>query len=94
MTTCKISPFAFGLSLGVVWGAAVLVVGLLSHFFEYGTAFVTAMGVMYIGYEPSILGGFIGGLMGFIDAFVVGALIACLYNVFSSYCSKKRILRD
>ena len=46
MTKCKISPLAFGLSLGVVWGGAVLIMGLLSHFFAYGTAFVTAMGVM------------------------------------------------
>lgn len=94
MTKCKISPLAFGLSLGVVWGGAVLIMGLLSHFFAYGTAFVTAMGVMYIGYEPSILGGLIGGLMGFIDAFVGGALIAWLYNVFSTCCGKKNSLCD
>ena len=89
MTTSKISPLALGLSLGVIWGGCVLMMGFLSHFFEYGTAFVSTMGVMYIGYEPSILGACIGGLMGFIDALVMGALIGWFYNVFSSCCCKK-----
>ena len=89
MTKCRISPLAFGLSLGVVWGGYVFLIGLLSHFFEYGTAFVSSLGVMYIGYEPSILGSAIGGVMGFIDALIGGALIACFYNLFSRSCSKK-----
>lgn len=88
MTKCRISPFAFGLSLGLVWGAAVLFMGLIAHFFEYGKAFVTAIGVVYVGYEPSITGSAIGGLFGFIDALVAGALIAWLYNFFAGCCKK------
>ncbi len=88
MTKCKISPLAFGLSLGVVWGASILLMGVLAHFFEYGRAFVTAVGVVYVGYDPSLLGSFIGALFGFIDALVVGALIAWLYNCFSGCCKK------
>jgi hypothetical protein len=88
MTKCRLSPSAFGLSLGVVWGASVLIMGLLAHYFAYGTGFVTAVGVVYIGYEPSIMGSLIGALFGFIDALVGGALIAWLYNVFSGCCKK------
>jgi hypothetical protein len=88
MTKCKLSPLAFGLSLGVIWGASVLVMGLLAFYLSYGTAFVNAMGVLYIGYESSIIGSLIGGLFGFIDAFVGGLLIAWLYNVFSGCCGK------
>lgn len=88
MTKCKLSPMAFGLSLGVVWGVSVLIMGLLAHFFMYGTAFVTAMGAVYVGYEESILGSFLGALMGFIDAFIIGALMAWLYNMFSRCCKK------
>lgn len=88
MTKCRLSPLAFGLSLGVVWGASVVIMGLLAHYFAYGTAFVTAVGVVYAGYEPSIMGSLIGGLFGFIDALVGGVIIAWLYNVFSGCCSK------
>jgi hypothetical protein len=90
MTKCRISPLAFGLSLGVVWGSSVLFMGLLAHFFEYGTAFVTAIGVVYIGYEPSLIGSAIGAMFGFIDALVGGALIALLYNCFAG-CYKKHL---
>ena len=89
MTRCKLSPLPFGLSLGVIWGASVLLMGLLAHYFAYGNAFVTAMGVVYIGYDPSITGSIIGAIFGFIDALVGGVLIAWLYNVFSSCCKKK-----
>ncbi|MDX2346582.1 MAG: bacteriophage holin [Legionella sp.] len=88
MTKCRLSPLAFGLSLGVIWGASVLVMGLLAFYLSYGTAFVSAMGVLYIGYESSIVGSIIGGVFGFIDAFVGGALIAWLYNCFSGCCKK------
>jgi hypothetical protein len=88
MTKCKLGPLAFGLSLGVIWGTSVLIMGLLAQYFSYGTEFVSAMGVIYIGYEPSIMGSVIGGLFGFIDALVGGILIAWLYNVFSGCCKK------
>jgi hypothetical protein len=88
MTKAKLSPVALGLSLGLVWGVSIFVMGLLAHFFAYGTAFVTSMGVMYVGYEPSIIGSLIGGTMGFIDGFIGGAVIAWLYNVFLC-CFKK-----
>lgn len=88
MTKCRISPLAFGLSLGVVWGCSVLLMGLMAHFFEYGKAFVTAIGVVYVGYEPSLIGSAIGALFGFVDALVGGALIAWLYNCFAGCCKK------
>jgi hypothetical protein len=89
MTRCKLSPLALGLSLGFIWGAAVLLMGILAHYFAYGNAFVDAMGVVYIGYDITISGSIIGAVFGFIDALVSGVLIAWLYNVFSS-CGKRK----
>ncbi|MDP3704899.1 MAG: bacteriophage holin [Legionellaceae bacterium] len=90
MTTakCKLSPVALGLALGVFWGLSILAMGLLASYFMYGTAFVTAMGNMYVGYEASVLGSVIGGFIGFVDAFIGGAIIGWLYNVFSGCCGK------
>ncbi len=83
MTTARLSRLGLGLSLGVIWGVYVLVMGLLAHHFLIGTAFVTAMGALYTGYEPTVMGSIIGGLIGFVDAFIFGVLIAWFYNIFS-----------
>ena len=87
-TKCYLSPMSLGLAIGLTWGVSVLIMGLLATHFLYGTAFVSAMGHVYVGYEASILGSFIGGVIGFVDAFIVGAIIAWLYNFFSGSCGK------
>lgn len=89
MNMSRLSPLSLGLSMGIIWGGIVFLMGLLAHFFEYGTAFVTSMGVIYVGYEPSIIGAAIGGAIGLIDALVIGLLIAWLYNGLLSCCCKK-----
>lgn len=83
MNGCKISPVGLGLSLGILWGLSLLVMGLIAYFYAYGRPFVEAVATLYLGYEPSVLGSFIGGVIGFIDGFVTGFLIAWLYNCFS-----------
>lgn len=87
MQNTKIKPIALGLSLGIFWGAWVLIAGLVAFYYEFGTPFVTAMGSVYMGYEASIVGSLIGGIIAFIDAFLCGAFIAWLYNVFAG-CRK------
>jgi hypothetical protein len=90
MTTNKLNPMALGLSLGIMWGVSMLIMGLVAYYFMFGTPFVTAMGGIYVGYEPSITGSIIGGVIGFIDAFIGGLMIAWLYNCFSGCCSSKK----
>lgn len=83
MNGCKLSPIGLGLALGVLWGLSVFLLGLLAYWYTFGKPFVDAMATLYMGYEPSITGSIIGGVIGFIDAFITGALIAWLYNKFS-----------
>ena len=87
--TSKLHPLALGLSLGVLWGISIFIIGLIAHFFIYGRAFVLTMGTIYIGYHPSILGSIVGGIIGFIDAYIAGVIIAWLYNCFAGHCGKK-----
>ncbi|GGI80238.1 bacteriophage holin [Legionella impletisoli] len=82
MNRLKMSPLALGLSLGIFWGVSILLFGLMAYFFTFGEVFVNAIGAIYIGYEPTIIGSFIGGIIGFIDAFICGLIIAWLYNLF------------
>ena len=83
MAKHKLSPLALGMSMGVTWGVSVLIMGLLACYFMYGVAFVSAMGAVYIGYDASIAGSFMGGVIAFVDAFIGGAIIGWLYNIFS-----------
>ena len=88
MTKTKLSPAALGLALGVLWGGSLLFLGLLTHF-GYEGYLVSSWRSMPLGYDVSILSSFIAGLIGFIDGFVRGAILAWLYNLFACCCCKK-----
>jgi hypothetical protein len=79
----KLNVKALALSLGIVWGAAVFVMGLINIFCDYGASFVNFLSLVYINYEPTILGSNIGGIWGFVDAGIGGAILAWLYNKLS-----------
>ncbi|MBN1353138.1 MAG: bacteriophage holin [Candidatus Omnitrophica bacterium] len=76
----KLNVKAFGLACGIVWGAAMLLLGLFNMFNNWGSGIEKAMATLYIGYKPTILGSTIGGLWGFADAGIGGTLVAWLYN--------------
>ena len=79
----KLDVRAFGLALGIVWGIAVLLLGILAMLFNWGTVCVIALSTMYIGYKSTFLGSLVGGIWGFIDAGIAGVVIAWLYNKFA-----------
>ncbi|MAF51341.1 MAG: hypothetical protein CMH64_04600 [Nanoarchaeota archaeon] len=78
----KLNEKALGLSLGITFGAGMLITGLIS-LTGYGVEIVNLIGTVYKGFKPSILGSLIGGVYGFIDGFIGGYLISWLYNYFS-----------
>lgn len=84
MNGCKLSPTSLGLSLGILWGLWVMIMGIMVYNYSFGRPFVEAMATVYQGYEPSVKGAMIGGLIGFIHIFVMGFLIGWLYNCFLS----------
>ena len=85
----KLSKVGFGLALGITWGLAILLTGLIASRSGWGNAFVDVMGSVYIGFDATPVGSVIGGLFGFLDAFIAGFVIAWLYNVFSCCCRRK-----
>ena len=76
----KLSPKAFGLASGILWGGCVMVMGLLALVSSWAQPFVEVLAVMYLGYKATILGILIGTLLGFADAFIGGLIFAWLYN--------------
>lgn len=78
----KLHVFSFGFALGIVWGVAMLITGLVAWGTGYGAGFVETMRTIYIGYDATLPGSFIGGAWGFADMFLMGVIIAGLYNLF------------
>ena len=78
----RLSVKAFALSLGILWGAVVFLVGI-GHLIwpGYGTAMLELAASIYPGYS---VGGFgsviVGTLYAFVDGAIGGAILAWLYN--------------
>ncbi|MFA5162331.1 MAG: bacteriophage holin [Elusimicrobiales bacterium] len=79
----KLNERAFALSLGIVWGASIFLLGLINIFCGWGNGIAQAMSTFYIGYKPTFAGSIVGGIWGFADAGIGGLLVAWLYNKFS-----------
>ena len=71
---------ALGLTLGLVWAAGVLIMGVAAMLTGYGSRFVGAVGTLYVGYKATVFGSIIGAAWGFVDAGIGGVIIAWLYN--------------
>lgn len=82
MTYSKLSPRAFGLSLGLFWALMVLLFGIVAHFHPIGVSFVNSVQSIYIGYSIDYVGIAIGCLIAFVHMFVFGLVIAGFYNFF------------
>lgn len=78
----KFNIKAIALSLGIVVGAYIFILGILASF-GWGTEIVRIISSGYIGYGPTVLGALIGGVYGFIDGAIGGAIFAWLYNKIS-----------
>lgn len=91
--TMKLNKIALGVSLGFIWAISTLIMGLFATYCEYGDGFVKSLGEVYVGYEASLSGSFLGALWAFIDMFIGGYLIALIYNCVSCCCCKKRCLK-
>ena len=78
----RLSIKALALSFGVLWGAAVFLVGIAHQIWpEYGTAMLELAASVYPGYS---IGGFgsviVGTLYALADGAIAGAILAWLYN--------------
>lgn len=79
----NLSIHNLGITLGVVFGVSMLVYALLSMFVGVGTPIVTLLGSLYVGYDATLIGAFIGLLWGFIHGYIFGALVVLISNFLS-----------
>jgi hypothetical protein len=86
----KLSLRAFSITAGILWGVAVLLVGLANHAWPpYGLAFLELTASIYPGYVVSeqIASVFIGAGYALVDGLVGGFIFAGLYNLLASCCN-------
>ena len=88
-----ISPKALAISIGILWGAYVFLLGLVltlfpnAKFFWVSSEFLEILATLYPGYSATFTGSFIGLFWGLICGAVGGLIIAWLHNLaLEKYC--------
>jgi hypothetical protein len=81
---------ALGLSLGLVWGLAILLSTWWFVIFGRKGEILAKLNTIYLGYSVSWGGSFIGFIWGFVDGFIAGVLIAWFYSIFSKMIYKTK----
>jgi len=82
----KFSVKGLALASGILWGIAMLGMGLANLVWGgYGQQFLQMMASVYPGYHAirSVSGVIVGTIYGFVDGLVAGAIFAWLYNQFA-----------
>lgn len=75
----KLNPKAIGLSVGILSGIGMLIIGILGAFGVYTEGF-EAMKAWHIWFDATAIGIIAGIVEAFVFSFVVGYLFAWLYN--------------
>jgi hypothetical protein len=81
----KLSVKGLALASGILWGVAMLGMGLANLIWSsYGQQFLQLMASVYPGYHATRSVGevIVGTLYGVVDGFIGGAVFAWLYNQF------------
>lgn len=88
----RVSRMALGLTLGILWGCALGIIGVLHVLVPpYGEQFFEFMASVYPGItgSGSLLDILLGVLYGLVDGFLGGWLIAWLYNALARRLAKQ-----
>lgn len=85
----ELNPKSFGLAGGIIWGLCMFLMDLIATGTGYGIGFIRAIGTIYIGVQPGILGSVLALVYGFFDAFIGCFIFAWLYNKLEGCCQSK-----
>ena len=70
----------WALAGSLLWGGAILLLGLLATSLGYGLKMVEVLGSVYLGYNATLLGTFIGTVWALVDMFVGIYILIWLYE--------------
>jgi hypothetical protein len=86
----RLNVKVFALACGLWWGFCLFLITWWIMAFDGPTKEVTAVGLVYRGYNISPLGSVIGLVWAFFDALIGGAILAWLYNLLHPRFSKRQ----
>ncbi len=75
----RLCPKSLALSIGIVWGFAILITGWLAMT-GWGYQFVDVLSSVYTGYGASFVGAIVGGIWAFFVGALLGWGIGCMHN--------------
>lgn len=79
----KLNVTALAITVGLGWGAVMLLVGALNYLFPpYGQTFLEVVASLYPGYRPTgtLLSVLVGTVYGLVDGILAGVVIGWMYN--------------
>ena len=82
----KLSVKALTISAGLLWGGAILCVGIAHMYWPgYGVEYLNMVSSVYPGYTPGPSASSVvtGTVYGLVDGGIAGGILAWLYNLFS-----------
>jgi hypothetical protein len=85
-TSSRLSVCALAIASGFTWGSGVVLLGLIAMQYELGKPFVALLGSIYIGFEATVKGSFIGAGWAFMDGLIAGLIFALVYNFVLCVC--------
>lgn len=77
----KLNVLGLAFSLGIITGIGMLIIGILAWLTGWGSDGIAILASWYVGFTPTLPGSVVGGIWGFADGFIGGALIAWVYNL-------------
>lgn len=81
-TSIRLGVISLGLAVGVTWGLTVLALAVAAGLLGWGAAAALILQSVYYGFSPTFPGAIAGAVWGFAHGFILGSLIAWLYNRF------------
>lgn len=82
----RLSVCALAIAAGTTWGFGVLLLGFLAMQYELGKPFVALLSSIYIGFDATVSGMFIGAGWAFADGLICGLIFALVYNLILCVC--------
>lgn len=76
----RLDVVSMGAAFGAVYAFFMLVLGLSAWTTGWGAGLVEMMSSLYIGFSATPVGSLVGVLWGVLDGFILGALLAWVYN--------------
>lgn len=84
------NPLYLGISGGLIWGISFFIMNWACIAFGYGKKFLEIFEELYLGYQISALGSFVGFFYAFLDMFVFLFLLIWLHDLLQKYIRPKK----